>query len=190
MAGRAPEITPSELQLKILKTIERAHKTSQQLAGRVKIILLAAAEETNLDIAAKLDVDAQRVGRWRRRWADTQVRLDAAETNVMMHEEELQAMPESREAQQAVAAARGDLEGLILETLSDNYRSGTPPKFTAEQVTMMIAVACENPEDSGYPVTHWTPKELAAEVIRRGIVESISIRHLDRFLKGDESQAA
>jgi hypothetical protein len=41
----------------------------------------------------------------------------------------------------------------------------------------------EPPEDSGIPVTHWTPDELAKEAIKRGIVESISARHLDRLLK-------
>ena len=48
----------------------------------------------------------------------------------------------------------------------------------------IIGVACELPEESGRPVTHWTPRELADEVIQRGIVESISPRHVDRVLKG------
>jgi transposase len=67
--------------------------------------------------------------------------------------------------------------------LEDDGRSGTPSKFTAEQLTQIIAVACESPEESDRPVTHWTPSELADEVKQRGIVESISPRHVDRVLK-------
>jgi putative transposase len=43
-------------------------------------------------------------------------------------------------------------------------------------------VACEDPQESGRPVTHWTPRELAEEVIKRGIVTSISPRSVGRFL--------
>lgn len=45
-----------------------------------------------------------------------------------------------------------------------------------------MALACESPEDSGRPISHWTPRELADETIKRGIVKTISPRHLGRFL--------
>jgi len=51
-------------------------------------------------------------------------------------------------------------------------------------VAQIISLACEKPEDSGLPVSHWTPPELAREAAKRGIVESISPRQVDRFLKG------
>ncbi len=80
---------------------------------------------------------------------------------------------------------RAILEKWIRNKAESPYlRSGVPPKFTAEQLTQIIAVACEEPEESGRPVTHWTPRELTEEVIQRGIVESISPRHIDRILKG------
>ena len=68
--------------------------------------------------------------------------------------------------------------------LSDEQRPGAPATFSAEQLAQIIAVACEAPEESGRPVTHWPPGELAAEVIERGIVASISPRHVDRVLQG------
>jgi putative transposase len=71
----------------------------------------------------------------------------------------------------------------IEERLQDIPRSGSPGKFSAEQMTQMIALACEDPQASGYPVSHWTPKEVAAEAIKRGIVASISPRQVGRFLK-------
>ena len=77
-----------------------------------------------------------------------------------------------------------DLKALVIGTLSDKYRSGAPPKFTAEQVALIIALACEDPLESGLPISHWTPDELAKEAIQRRIVDSISPRHVDRFLKG------
>ena len=71
----------------------------------------------------------------------------------------------------------------IEERLQDLPRSGSPGKFSAEQMVQLIALACEDPQLSGYPVSHWTPQEIAAEAIQRGIVESISPRQVGRFLK-------
>ena len=42
----------------------------------------------------------------------------------------------------------------------------------------------------GHPVTHWTPQELALEVVKQSIVESISVRHIGRFLKGMSIETA
>ncbi len=33
-------------------------------------------------------------------------------------------------------------------------------------------------------MTHWTPRERVDEVVKRGIVDSISPRHIERLLKG------
>jgi transposase len=46
-----------------------------------------------------------------------------------------------------------------------------------------LAVACEPPEKSGRPITHWTAHELTAEVIKRGIVTSISPSQVSRYLR-------
>ncbi len=67
--------------------------------------------------------------------------------------------------------------------LSDAPRSGTPGKFSAEQMAQIIAIACEDPEANGYPVSHWTPKEIVMEAVKRSVVESISERQVGRFLK-------
>ena len=77
---------------------------------------------------------------------------------------------------------------MIEEVLSDAPRPGAPVKFTAEQVTQIVAVACEDPENSDRAVTHWTPTELANEVIKREIVVSISPRQVGRFLKSGRTQ--
>ncbi len=71
----------------------------------------------------------------------------------------------------------------VVERLEDAERPGTPGTFTAEQWCQIIALACEPPELSGRPISHWTPRELADEAVRRRIVEHISTRHVGRFLK-------
>lgn len=71
----------------------------------------------------------------------------------------------------------------VEERLQDLPRSGTPDKFTPEQLCKITAIACESPEDHGRPITHWTYRELADEVTKQGIVESISPTHLGRLLK-------
>ena len=58
-----------------------------------------------------------------------------------------------------------------------------PEAFTPEQVTQILAVACEPPEKSGRPITHWTAHELADEVVKRGIVTSISTSQVSRYLR-------
>jgi putative transposase len=76
------------------------------------------------------------------------------------------------------------LDELSIEArLQDLPRRGAPGKFSAEQMAQVIALACADPQASGYPVSHWTPKEVAAEAIKRGIVERISPRQVGRFLK-------
>lgn len=74
-------------------------------------------------------------------------------------------------------------EDTVEERLSDLPRSGAPCQITPEQWCKIMAVCCTPPEEYDYPMTHWTGKELANEVIKQGIVESISVSHLNDFLK-------
>jgi putative transposase len=66
----------------------------------------------------------------------------------------------------------------VAERLADGPRPGAPAKFTPEQVCQIIALACEKPADSGRPISQWSHRELADEIVRRGIVDSISPRPL------------
>lgn len=76
----------------------------------------------------------------------------------------------------------------ILERLQDRPRSGAPSTFTPEQLCQIIALACESPKDYGRPITHWTHRELAEEVIKQGIVKSISANYLGCLLKKNDLQ--
>jgi putative transposase len=161
MTGRASRVSVSVRQRAMLERLVRTRTLAQHLAERCRIVLASAEGRANLAQAAALGVDRQRVRRWRVRWALAESALARAE---------------------AEGANDAELEAKILDWLSDNYRSGTPPKFTPEQVVAIVAVACEPPVDSARPISHWSPRELAEEVIKRGIVQSISPRQVDRFL--------
>ena len=161
MGKRSVEITVTPRQRVILKRVTRSKKAAQQLVERCRVVLLSATGMHNEAQGGELGVDRQRVRRWRHRWARAMASLLAAE---------------------AAGATDQDLGKLIIGVLTDVTRSGAPPRFGAEQVAGIIALACELPADSGLPVSHWTPSELAREAAKRGIVESISPRQVDRFL--------
>lgn len=69
----------------------------------------------------------------------------------------------------------------VVERLSDTPRPGRPPQITAEQFCQLIAFACEQPKER--PITHWTGREIAEEVMQRGIIQQISPRHAARLVK-------
>jgi hypothetical protein len=71
----------------------------------------------------------------------------------------------------------------MLNVLADSPRPGCPGKFTAEQVTQIIALGCESPKLSGRPINYWTVSELHDEVIKRNIVKTISRAHVGRILQ-------
>lgn len=71
----------------------------------------------------------------------------------------------------------------IWQRLKDAERVGAPGKFSMEQVVELFALACSPPSDYGRPISHWTPRELADEILKQGIIESISVRHVGRLLE-------
>ena len=71
----------------------------------------------------------------------------------------------------------------VAERLEDAPRPGGPCRITADQVCQITALACEAPAAAARPISQWTGRELADEVIQRGIVETISPRHAARLLK-------
>lgn len=76
----------------------------------------------------------------------------------------------------------------VKERLEDLPRPGAPPGITADQRCQIEAMACEAPEESGRPISHWTNREIADEIMKRGIVDQISARHAGRLLKSGRSQ--
>jgi putative transposase len=99
----------------------------------------------------------------------------------------------AREVGASVDTVRGwrtrwiGLQGVLLsdlcvsERLEDVPRPGRPSQITAEQTCQIVALACEQPKER--PISQWTGREIADEVMRRGILPTISPRHAARVLK-------
>jgi transposase len=161
MPGKAAKLTISESQQEILRTFSRSTTAPSRLRQRASIILMAFDGLLNEEIAERVGLVHRQVGRWRRRWANAWDRLIDIECS----------------------ESRAVLRRAIEAVLSDEPRPGAPAKFPPEQVTQILAVACEPPEKSGRPITHWTAHELTDEAVRRGIVTSISPSQVSRYLR-------
>ena len=181
---KPPPIMLTPTQRETLQRLERRQRSSQQLVRRVRIVLEAASGASNTRIAGLLGIDRGQVRTWRKRWLECAPRLIAAEEEA------------KEKAGEDVDHRDGNSKGVLItevveEVLADEPRPGTPPTFTPEQVVRIVALACENPrEESGRPITHWTPPKLADEAVKRGIVRSISPRSVGRFLGRGGSEAS
>jgi Homeodomain-like domain-containing protein len=71
----------------------------------------------------------------------------------------------------------------IAERLADAPRTGRPARITAEQYCQLIALAGEAPSTAGRPLSQGSGRELADDIVARGIVAAISPRHAARLLK-------
>lgn len=162
-------IVLTDRQSAILRHVAGCPSKAYRLVQRARIILHIAEGANNAQVARALGVTEYTPRLWRGRWLAASDLLAAAETE---------------------GCDDKTLIALVENALADEPRSGAPSTFTAEQVVQIVALACEKPEDSGRPISHWTLHELADEAVKRGIVESISHMTVWRFLKGGRSQAS
>lgn len=146
----------------LLRLVHRA-TCPQRLVRRGKIILAAGAGVSNTKITQDLHIDHETVRLWRERWRAAESRLQAIEA----------------------AGTPKRLSQAIEILLTDEQRPGAPGTFTFEQYMQIMALACEQPITMDRPVSAWTPRELADEAVKRGIVPTISPRTVERFLKGE-----
>lgn len=160
MSGKAARVVITERQQVVLQQLSRSTTVAFRLRQRAQLILLAFEKRLNRDIAETVQLGTNQVGAWRKRWQQEFERL----TLIEGIEEPI------------------ELRRAIEDVLSDEQRSGRPTTFTAEQLTMIFAVACEAVEESGRPVARWTQREIIDEVIKRGIVDSISTSHMSTLL--------
>lgn len=157
-------LRPSEQM--VLKKIIRSHKSEQRLVRRARIVLKAQEGQSNTEIARVLEVSRETVLRWRQRWFD-----------------EAGSLPEGGNEDGSKVSLSEHIQAILM----DKPRPGAPVTFTAEQVVRIVALACEDPQTVGIPVSEWTSRELAQEAIHRGIVDKISDRSVERFLKRSQS---
>ena len=165
---RARAIQVSPAQQDVLRRIQRQQTADQRLVRRASLILALAAQPCIEAVARQLGLTRVTVRAWRDRW------LEARE--VLQRAEQEQTPQQFRR--------------LVEMILDDAPRPGKPATFTPEQIVQIIAVACEPPEKSARPISHWTARELADEVQKRGLVATISPRSVGRFLKRGRAAAA
>ena len=167
----APGPTPlpvivSPAQQAVLAALLRRSSCPQALALRAQIILAAAAGQRNEPLARRLGCTPATARKWRARWVAAAAHLAVADADAPALE-------------RAIAAA-----------LADAPRPGTPATFTAEQIVQIINLACLPPAQFQRPVTAWTPRELADEAVKQGLVARISPRSVERFLGRGRPPAA
>jgi hypothetical protein len=153
-----PTLTPQIK--KILTSFANSRTLNAGLVQRSNIILDSANHYMDIEIAPRVGLHLIQVGKWRNRF--------------------LKELPRLTELDRVEDEA---LEQEIKLVLSDNKRSGHPAKFTSEQITKIINLACTDPKDHGYEVSHWSNQLLADEAIKSGFVDSISKKSVSRFLK-------
>ena len=163
---KAIEIKLSEREEGLLEKLCRRRTSAHQEVQRAKIILKASEGLSNLKIAKDLKINRLTVIVWRKRWSEAA--------------EQLKAFAQEADDKEVLKVMR--------EVLSDAYRSGVPPKFSAEQVVQIIALACDERALEDKAFSHWSAKDLAKEAMEREIVASISAQSVDRFLKGSQAQ--
>lgn len=161
MSGKAARTQLTTIMHEILLQLSSSRNVGSGIVTRAKVILMAFQKDNNRTISRRLGVSSKTVGIWRRRWRDSYAAL----------------------LQMQFAESAAAFQRAIGECLSDAPRSGSPGKFAPEQIVGLIGIACEPPENSGRPVTSWTGKELADEIQKRGLVDSISVSHVNRILR-------
>lgn len=143
-----------------LLSLSRSRSLPESLVKRSKIILLASQGSSNQIISQKVGLHYNHVATWRNRF--------------------LQALPFLQEIE---ASTPEKLEEEIRRILSDRKRSGTPPKFTSEQILAIIDLACKSPCDFGYEGSQWSLPLLVTEIQKQKIADRISAKSVSRFLK-------
>src|SRR3982751_1849127 len=164
MPGPQPQlVTLSTPQQQVLDSLLRQRSCPQALALRLRIVLGAGVGQRNEALAQALACSLPTVRKWRSRWAAAHAQLAAVE-----HQP-------------------SDLRALVATVLADAPRSGAPGSFSAEQIVQIINLACTPPPEVGRPIDAWTPRELADQAVKQGIVSTISARSVGRFLKRGRS---
>lgn len=125
---------------------------------------MAAEEKNNTQIAEALGTTYSTVSIWRNRFYNN--------IDLIAQTEEYDGPDGDKK-----------LSDVIKSVLSDKQRPGKAPVFTPEQIMLINELACKNPKDFGYELSCWNLASLAKEAVRQGIVGSISVASVQRFLK-------
>jgi transposase len=149
---------------KVLEQLARSRQKPAWLVRRSQMLLYMLNGATNSATARQFQCHIDTPRKWRKRWLNLTPSLQQLQTE---NEGELESA----------------ISQLLESSLKDEARPGTPATFTPEQVAALYALACEDPKLSGYSFEQWSTPDLAREMVKRGLVETISPGSVWRFLK-------
>lgn len=163
---KAREIQITNRQKVILKKYTRKKTAQVRLRERVEIILFAASGIGNNEIAEKMGKINTTIRLWRNRWASNFKKLEEFSCAI-----------------DGKGVTDFELEKKMLEILGDGYRSGAPASIGEVQKEQIRTMACQKPEEHGYPFTTWSERLLEKAVKEKGIVPEISHVWIGKILK-------
>lgn len=155
----APVKIPEDIR-HILSKFAKSRTLPARQVQRARIILLAADGLNNMQISTQVGLGQDSVSKWRGRFLKTLPLL-----------------------QEVTEKDHSHLEEAVSSFLNDCPRPGQPSHYTDEQIIRILEIACRDPQEFGYEVSHWSLNLLVNAAIKEGIVESISAKTVSRFLK-------
>jgi putative transposase len=172
-AHRPPTVSPrvqlTTRQRTCLEQILRRQTSPQRLVRRAKMLLARETGAKECHVMRQMPLNRGTGRAWRQRGLACAPKLEPLEAD---------------------EGSDKTLYPMIVAALTDPPRPGTPAPVTAEQIVQMVAGAGEDPTDSGRPVSHWAPREVAEEVRTRGMVATISPRSVGRFFQSGRLTAS
>jgi len=164
MCGKAANIRGHGAAGPFCEQIVRSTTAPQRLVQRARLILLAFGGLFNGAIGEAIGLERKQVGLWRRRWQQS---FNALGCRI-------------RESQ---AALRRSLRIV----LGDAPRGRSSGKFQRRQVTQVWR-GREPRKPFGRPTTSGPDANSADELVKRGVVEAISVSQVNRYLAESELQ--
>jgi transposase len=150
----------SKRQFKILKTLIRSIKTRADVRERAKIVFKSYFDNNISRCSRELKVSRNTIRKWKNKWIKYQ--------NLLLRTE----IEEPHK-----------LKSTIIKILSDDYRVGRPSIIKSEQVAAIIYISLQEPKLFGLPISHWTAEKIREIAINLEVVEKISTRQINRYLK-------
>jgi putative transposase len=160
------KITITKTQQTLLLTITNASTSPQRLVRRANLILTGFTTGNQFATAKQTGYARDTVHKWFLRWQSAYDELGQLESDYT-----------------AGHLSEFKYTRALTAILDDAPRPGHPPTFSEAQKQRIIAMASEKPEKEGVPIDAWTHATLQIAAIDKGIVPTISVAHVGRFLK-------
>ena len=151
----------TEKQRTLLEHCSHCPTLPHRLIIRCKILVALDDDKPKYQIAREVQKDVKTIRKWSKRWMEINPELSHLETTEIKHKDYCQR---------------------VVQALGDATRCGRPIIFTAEQVVLIIAMACEIKDGTDEAISQWTRSEIVRESAQRVIVDKISKSSVGRFL--------